>query len=195
MHLTCPTCAAEFPLEAGFIDSDGKRLAALFAPMEPVLGRAVLGYLRLFKPPKNALRAARAVKLVQALMALVDAGSVCRDERGGARRPATPAMWAAGIDAMLDGKHKLETPLGNHNYLRAIVYGLADAADAEAERKCETERRAVRTRSEAPPAPDPVREQIAYARQQREYGQITPNQFEAILEKLRTQDAARKATP
>lgn len=184
MQLTCPSCSAEFPLDAGFIDTDGKRLAALFAAMEPVLGRAVLSYLRLFKPPKNALRAARAVKIVQQLVGLVDVGTVCRDERGGVRRPATPAMWAAGIDQMLDGKHKLELPLANHNYLRAVVFGLADQADADVERKKEADVRVGRHRQAASENADPVREKLAWLKTQREYGAITPEEYEAERAKI-----------
>lgn len=138
MQLTCPCCGSRFPIEAALADDDGKRLAALFAVMEPALGRAVLRYLRFFKPAKQALRNARAVIVVESLLALVNPGTVCRDERGGVRRPATQTMWADGIDAMLADPEKLTLPLANHNYLRAIVYGIADKADATAERAHET---------------------------------------------------------
>ncbi len=60
MRITCPNCCESYPIDAGFADDDGKRLAALFAGMEPVLGRAVIGYLRLFRPAKTALRTVRA---------------------------------------------------------------------------------------------------------------------------------------
>lgn len=142
MHLTCPSCHERFPIAAGFIDDDGKRLAALLADMEPVLGRAVVAYLRLFKPAKQGLRTARAVKIVQALNQLVRTGTVCRDERGGVRRPASPAMWADGIEQMLAEAGRLTLPLANHHYLRAIVYGLADKADADRERQREKDLRA-----------------------------------------------------
>ena len=81
MHVTCPSCHEPFPIVAGFLEADGKRLAALLAEMEPVLGRAVLAYLRLFKPAKQGLRTTRAVKLVAELDAMVREGSVTRDER------------------------------------------------------------------------------------------------------------------
>lgn len=181
MKVTCPSCSAEFPLDAGFIDMDGKRLAALFASMEPVLGRAVLSYLRLFKPPKNALRAARAVKIVQLLSALVDTGTVCRDERGGVRRPATPAMWAAGIDQMIDGRHKLELPLANHNYLRAIVFGLADQADADAERRKEADMRVGKHRQAEPEKVDPLREKLKWLDQQLAYEAISETEHARLV--------------
>ncbi len=137
MRITCPCCGEEYPVDVGFADDDGKRLAALLAEMDPVLGRAVIGYLRLFRPAKQALRTARAVKLVAELDVLVRAGTVCRDERGGVRRPATPAHWAEGIEQMLAQRERLTLPLTTHHYLRAIVFGLADQADAAAERQRE----------------------------------------------------------
>lgn len=147
MRITCPNCCESYPIDAGFADDDGKRLAALTAEMEPVLGRAVISYLRLFRPAKTALRTVRAVKIVEALLLLVRAGTVCRDERGGIRRPATPALWAAGIEQMLAMPGKLSLPLDNHNYLRAIVFGLADTADASAERQREADARVGKRRS------------------------------------------------
>lgn len=144
MRATCPDCGAEAHLSAFFVEADGKRLAALLAPMAPELGRAVIGYLGLFKPTKTALRLPRAAKLVEELRDLVDAGTVTNDERGGVRRPASPVTWAAGIEQMLAQRAGLTLPLKGHNYLRAIVYGLADQADAAAERQREAHARAGR---------------------------------------------------
>ena len=154
MQLVCPCCDTPFPIEAGLADADGKRLAALLAEMDPALGRAVIGYLRLFRPAKQALRTARAAKLVAELDALVRAGTVCRDERAGVRRPATSAHWAEGIEQMLGQRERLTLPLSTHHYLRAIVFGLADQADAAAERQREADVRAGRGRSGTSGAPD-----------------------------------------
>lgn len=176
MHITCPSCFETYPVAAGFLDADGKRLAALLAGMEPALGRAVIGYLRLFKPAKQGLRTARAVKLVAELAALVDAGDVCRDERAlHTRRPATPAMWAEGIEQMLQQTGKLTLPLTNHHYLRAIVYGIADGADAQAERARET---ALRQGERPAPAKaaarpeDPLTSELRFIAQLYSYGTI-----------------------
>lgn len=142
MRATCPDCGAQAHVTAFFADDDGKRLAALMADMQPELGRAVISYLGLFKPVKTALRMARAVKLVQELVALVSAGDVCKDERNGVRRPAPVATWTAGIETMLAQRATLTLPLDNHNYLRSVVFGLADKADAATERQRETNARA-----------------------------------------------------
>ena len=142
MRATCPDCGAQAHVTAFFVEDDGKRLAMTVAGLEPELGRALLGYLGLFKPPKTALRMARAAKIAQEVAELVAVGSVCKDERSGVRRAASPAQWAAGIEQMLAQRSSLSLPLESHGYLRAVVYGLADKADAAAERQRETDARA-----------------------------------------------------
>ncbi len=175
MRVTCPHCCESWPIEAGFADDDGKRLAALLAGVEPVLGRAVLGYLRLFKPAKTALRTARAIRVVDELLALVRAGTVCRDERNGLRRPASPATWAAGIEQMLAMPGKLTLPLANHHYLRAIVYGLADQEDAATERAKEAGLRVGKRpagASEKAPRETPLQAHLAWLANQLRIGAI-----------------------
>lgn len=142
MRATCPDCGVQAHVTAFFVEDDGKRLAMTVAGLEPELGRALLGYLGLFKPSKTALRMARAAKLAQEVAALVASGSVCKDERGGVRRTTTPATWAAGIEQMLAQRGALTLPLDTHGYLRAVVFGLADKADAAAERAREASARA-----------------------------------------------------
>lgn len=146
MHVTCPSCNESFPLAAGFLEPDGKRFGVLLAGMEPALGKAVIEYLGLFAPGKQKLRLSKAVKLVAALDAMVREGSVCRDERVGTRRSTTVAHWVAGIEQMIEKRGVLTLPLSNHNYLRSIVFGVADQADAAAERQREADARAGRQR-------------------------------------------------
>lgn len=181
MRVTCPCCQETYPIAAGLADDDGKRLAALFADMEPVLGRAVIGYLRLFKPAKTALRNARAIKIVQELVELVRPGTVCRDERGGLRRPASPVLWAAGIEQMLAAPGKLGLPLANHHYLRAVVFGLADTADAAAERQREADARAGKRRagpSDNVVSESPLQSQLAWLRQQLEMDRLSREEYD-----------------
>lgn len=155
MHATCPHCAFQAEIEAFFADDEGKRLAAIMAELPPECGRAVLAYLRLFKPAKTGLRTARAVKLSRELADLINAGDVCKDERSGIRRPASPAMWAQGIEQMLAQRDRLTLPLDSHGYLRAVVYGIADSADAVVERQKHADARAgthMRTEKQKPRA-------------------------------------------
>lgn len=144
MRATCPDCGTQGHIAAFLVEDEGKRLAAVLAGMAPDLGRSSIAYLGLFKPAKTALRLARAVKLLQDLDAMVATGSVCRDERG-LRRPATAATWAAGIEQMLAQRATLTLPLENHNYLRTVVFALADKADAAQERQRDEALRTTRT--------------------------------------------------
>lgn len=181
MRATCPDCGAQGHLAAFFVEDDGKRLAALLADMPPGLGRAALGYLGLFKPVKTALRLARAVKLLQELSALVASGAVCRDERNGVRRPASPGQWAAGIEQMLAQRGSLSLPLDSHNYLRAVVFGVADKADAAVERQREADARSGRhlaaaAGNAAPEHERKLEDALYYIQQQLGYGAINSEQ-------------------
>ncbi|KAF1692741.1 hypothetical protein CSC62_13990 [Pseudoxanthomonas jiangsuensis] len=190
MRATCPDCGAQAHLSAFFVEDDGKRLAALLAEMQPELGRAVIAYLGLFKPPKNALRLSRAVKLVQELAALVATGDVCKDERTGVRRPATPTTWAIGIETMLAQRAALSLPLESHGYLRAVVYGLADKADAAAERQREESARAGRHLTSpvaTTPAPgnSPYENHMRWIKQTEDAGGFTAAEAEEERRKTR----------
>jgi hypothetical protein len=161
------------------IEGDAKRLGAVLADMEPPVARAAMAYLRLFKPPKTALRLTRATKLLQEIVALIDEGTVCRDERSGVRRPAPAVIWVAGIEQMLQQAERLTLPLGGHCYLREVVYGLADKADAIAEREREQALRD-RARPEDGSAthktgrttPSQLDNELAFLRQMHEYGKL-----------------------
>lgn len=193
MQLCCPTCGTEFPIEAGWAEADGKRLGVVLAGFDPAVGRAAIGYLRLFKPAKTALRIAKATRLLEELAALIATGRVCRDERGGVERPAKPAHWAAGMEQMLGQRDRLSLPLESHGYLRAVVFGLADAADAAAERAREE---AARNRPASPAttpsaavAPDtenPLQKQMNWITQQLRYGAIDEAEAERQRAALRT---------
>ncbi|MFC3716826.1 hypothetical protein ACFONC_11755 [Luteimonas soli] len=182
MRATCPDCGADGHVSAFFAEADGKRLAAVLAGMAPELGRATIGYLGLFKPGKTALRLPRAVKLAEELRALAEAGSVTNDERTGVRRPCSPATWATGIEQMLAQRAALTLPLKNHNYLRAIVFGLADQADAAAERQRETNARAgkhLAAGSEKSDHESPLVAELKFIERQHELGQLTGEEREA----------------
>ncbi|CAM5601048.1 hypothetical protein [Rhodanobacter lindaniclasticus] len=155
IHFTCPCCGADFPWEAGLIEADAKRLGAVLGDMEPALARAAMSYLRLFKPLKTALRLSRATKLLQDLAALIAEGTVCRDERTGVRRPAPVSAWVAGIEQMLQQADRLTLPLSAHGYLRQVVFGIADAADAAAEKSREQDLREGRRQAGPSPSKPP----------------------------------------
>lgn len=185
LRATCPACACEADVEAFFVEPDAKRLAARLAEVEPALGRSVLGYLRLFKPAKTALRLSRAVRIVDELLALVEAGTVCKDERSGLRRPAPPAVWAAGIEQMIGQRDRLTLPIDGHGYLRAVVFGLAEEALARAERAREEGLRTGRRPAAPGGAEDPVLNAERYADRMVELSGWTKEQRDAFVNEAR----------
>lgn len=175
MQICCPVCDSAFPIAAGFAEADGKRLAVILAEFEPTLGRAMIGYLSLFKPGKTQLRLARAAKLAAEVKALVDEGSVAKDERTGVRRQATPVLWTAGIEMMLAQRATLTLPLDSHGYLRAVVFGLADKVDAQAEREREKNLQAGRrTPTSSPASSSRLAEALDHISQMENMGAYSP---------------------
>jgi hypothetical protein len=194
IRFTCPCCGADFPWEAGLVEADAKRLGAVLGDMEPPLARAAMSYLRLFKPPKTTLRLPRATKLLQELSALVAEGTVCRDERSGVRRPAPASAWVAGIEQMLQQSDRLTLPLTAHGYLRQVVFGIADAADAAAEKmRVPDVREGRRPAGPSPSRPpeDKLTNELAYLAQMLRYGRLTQDEYDAQADQAR----ARHGSP
>lgn len=192
MKLTCPACGAEYPIEAGLLEDDGKRLAAILAETEPALARAALAYLRLFKPATTALRTVRAIRLLTDLLGLVRAGTVSRDERSGIQRPATAAQWIAGIELMLQQIGSLALPLGSHVYLRKVVFGLADAADAAAERHRDQELKKGRRPSgpsDGSAGPRSLETELEVLRNRRELGRLSQADYDRLVGATRAHHA------
>ncbi|MDP1696477.1 MAG: hypothetical protein Q8L45_01610 [Xanthomonadaceae bacterium] len=186
--VTCPACGCHSDIEAFLADADGKRMAALFADLDPALGRAVLGYLRLFKPAKQALRLPRAARIVCDLLELVNAGAVSRDDRTGMRRETTATLWAKGIEQMIDHRDRITLPIDNHNYLRAIVFGLAEQQAARTEARTEEAKRTGQHRRTAPgghtEAETAGDRETAFARQLFSFNQIDGAELDRRLAEI-----------
>lgn len=127
MNCTCPSCGVEFPWEAGYADSDGKRFAALLAQLESLVGRALVAYLRLFKPIKHQLRLQRAAALAHSAIQLMEAPQV---ERKGEIHSIPRECWVEAMDYLV-GKRDDPTfrlPLESHNFLVSVAAALATRA-------------------------------------------------------------------
>ncbi len=184
LTITCCTCGTRQPLTAGLLEDEGKRFGVAMGELPPAVARAAIAYLRLFKPPKTELRTSRATTVVSELAALVAPGTVCKDERGGIRRPASPSVWVTAIEQML-ATPPSDLPLANHNYLRRVAYGIADTADAGAERAREAEARQPVPRAGVSPATGPedaLTTALRWLKTQLDYGAITPEKYEAEIE-------------
>ena len=182
MQATCPCCQTAFPLEAGMLDADAKRLAMVLAGADPALGRALIGYLRLHKPAKTVLRMGKAAKLAEEVVALATASEV---RRGGVSRPNAARYWAMAIEQMLELREKLRLPLSGHGYLTEVAYSLADSADAAFERQAHADARAGKhlaqesvkpDQTPSKPAETKLQNALAYITQQLHIGSITAEQ-------------------
>lgn len=191
MRVTCPTCGSQGDIAAFAVEDDAKRMLATLVDLPAVLQRSALGYLGLFKPARNALQLRRAHKLLQELAALVATGDVCRDERGGVRRPAGAQVWADAIEQMLAQRETLSLPLTGHGYLRAVAFGIADSADAAAERQREASARAGNShagaseKSEKAVRESRLQNQLSWIVQQVALGAMTADEAEAARDEAK----------
>ena len=131
MKLVCPCCGATASAEAWANDAEAREALALACGLPEPVVRRVLSYLGLFRPAGQALRWQRAARLIATLADLASSGHV--QVQGKPARPCGPEIWAAGMEQMGAQRERLSLPLKNHNYLRQVVWQLADQADAARE--------------------------------------------------------------
>ncbi len=132
MKLTCPSCGAVASLDAWANDARWREFVAVIVSLPAPLPPVVLQYLSLFRPARSALSPSRAHRLVVELRGLVATG--CVKAKGRPDRLCPPHLWAKGMEEMITRQHSLDRPMPNHNYLRRVVWQLADQADAQVER-------------------------------------------------------------
>ena len=116
------------------------RLAAVSMP----LGARVLQYCTLFAPPKTRLTVPKQVKLMLQLLPDLERRAI--SHKG--REWAVPLnVWAQGIDQMLAAREagRLALPMTGHAYLYAVLAGMADKQEGQAEQQAEVNRRAPST--------------------------------------------------
>lgn len=139
MRLTCPACGAEMTLDVA-VAHEGARAATLTALELPAaLGKQLIAYVSLFRPPKRQLSHDRLAAILGELLPMIQSAQI---ERNGRTWPAPIEYWRAGIEAMLAKRDadRLQLPLKSHGYLLEIIAGMANAAEGKAETKRETER-------------------------------------------------------
>lgn len=140
MKATCPSCGAEMDLDVLLAHEHSRQALAMLIAVGMPLGKALLQYLRLFKPPKRQLGMARVGALLEPLLADLQRGTI---ERNGRLWAAPREAWSRAIDKLLEARDagKLTLPLKSHGYLYEVIAGLADKVEAQTERDVEQERR------------------------------------------------------
>ncbi|MGE4298927.1 MAG: hypothetical protein AB7E47_12940 [Desulfovibrionaceae bacterium] len=142
MRLTCPACGAQISWEAALSDADGRQAMVLAMRLPERMGALVPRYLALFRPPGSTRGLAwrKVRRLLEELVELTGAPDVTWKHK--APREISQIMWAQALETLLEKADAgaLDLPLESHGYLRAIAYGVANDADAQAERGREKER-------------------------------------------------------
>ena len=124
----CPVCHAHLHLDALVQDEAGRELLGLCATLPDDLGRALVGYLTLWRPARGDLDHARALKLAREVLAL----------------DPDPARLAAALSNTVESlRAKGEARrMTNHNYLRRVLEGtLAAGSLVAVERTADPMRR------------------------------------------------------
>lgn len=133
MNLICPCCQAVFPIEAALNDLAGRQAIVEAFRLTP-FGDLLLGYIKLFTPPKRALSNLRMVKLLEELLPMIRAASI---ERNGRLWSAPHEYWRMALGEMIDKRDKLTLPLKSHGYLLTIIEGYSNKAEAKQEVQAE----------------------------------------------------------
>ncbi len=129
----CPRCAYKAPVSCFGDAAEGGAMMQAFAELAYEVQKPFFKYLSLFRPASGcAIQPTKAERLTRELATLVAKGWV--SEQGKADRPCPPALWVMGMERMQELAGTLDLPMKNHNYLRSIVYTLANQADAGRER-------------------------------------------------------------
>lgn len=134
--LSCPVCGAEFDLAVLFKSEESRktfeRLTANCSPLKDRLAQ----YAALAKPPKHKLGTDKALRIITTLLPDIERGAITWKGRDWA---APLSAWAQAIDQMLAQRDagRLELPMKGHGYLYAILAGMADRFEGQAEQQRE----------------------------------------------------------
>lgn len=140
MQIKCPSCYAVFSLETA-VALDAARAALSTALQMPApLSGLIAQYLGMFRSAGRVLAFDRAERLMAELLPMLTEQRV---ERAGNARVCPLPIWQQALERMVEHRAagKLELPLKSHGYLLEIAFGLADKAEAAAEREAEERRR------------------------------------------------------
>lgn len=128
----CPCCYAMVSLDALVGDDDARALIAQVAELPPVVGRAFVRYLGLFRHASRAVSWSKLRRLTAELVPQIREEKVARDGR---TLPAPHLIWAEAMEELVErrGRPGFRLPLSTHGYLLEIVVAKAEPlAEAEA---------------------------------------------------------------
>lgn len=140
----CPRCLYKASL-ISFIEAAGDgKLIPVFQKLPAGVQAYYLAYMSLFRPKSgSAIQLDKVARLTAELADLIALTYV--HVQGRVDRPCTPKTWAMAMEQMIEQAPGLTLPMKNHNYLKSIVWDLADKADRQAEKASHSQQRQVRT--------------------------------------------------
>lgn len=146
--LSCPVCGTELDMAVLFSSETDQRALARLAAVSIPLGTRVMQYITLFQPPKTRLTAAKKIKLMLQLLPDLERKAITFKGR---EWNVPLDAWALAFDQMQASRDtgRLELPMKGHGYLYAVLSGMADKFESQAEQQREADRR-------APPRQDTV---------------------------------------
>lgn len=124
MKLACPSCGALMSLDV-VVAHDAAREAVQAALNLPApLGKLMIQYLTLFRPPKRQLTLERVADILCEMLPMITTERIYRNGR---EHVIAQPVWSAGLREIVE-RHKatpLKTPLKNHGYLFEILISIA----------------------------------------------------------------------
>lgn len=137
MRLTCPACGAEYTLDVLIAHEGAREALAEAMGMNLPLGKLLVQYLGLFRPPKRQLTMDRVASILKEISPDIKAARITRH----GRTWAIPLdSWKWGLEEIVAKKANLTLPLKSHAYLHQMLIAAADKIEAGAEQRIEERR-------------------------------------------------------
>ena len=121
----CMMCGGRTPVELAVENEAASRAVTRCLQSLGDVGRGMLAYMALHRPPKRTLTWEKVARLLDELLTAYDRGTVSRD---GATTAVTDALWIAALAETRDAAPRLDLPLTDHGYLMAVLAGMARKA-------------------------------------------------------------------
>lgn len=121
----CMMCGGRTPVELAVENEAASRAVTRCMQSLGDVGRGMLAYMALHRPPKRTLTWEKVARLLDELLTIYDSGKVTRDS---ITTPTTDAVWIAALAETRDAAPTLDLPLEGHGYLMAVLAGMARKA-------------------------------------------------------------------
>ncbi|WP_427838257.1 hypothetical protein [Actinobacillus pleuropneumoniae] len=127
MKVKCSACGAVHSLDALVANQAASDALNAALMVNGELGKALIGYLGLFRPAKKSLTFDRVATILHELTPMITAQTIQRDGR---EFPAPPDAWIYAINQMLASRQTLKLPMKSHGYLLEIIASYKPASTA-----------------------------------------------------------------